>query len=426
MGWTVTDFTEQLHPRDTTGKWAAKGGGDPTAAHRTEQLSRLHATRNKRIDDTPPEVKSATLSLLHDAGGLSAAADAIKDYHDKLIDPESGKAVDPQHVRDALEALRPPPLPHDEEYVTVHHATDAETAEKILKDGLIPELKPHTLASERYASGEDATFSPGAGLSRGTYVAEPGKAESYGRVVLEMKIPKSYLEVSPEQATLGVTDAGESLKTHDGAIISKAIPPEAIRDAREPEPAVALPSAPDVSVDVTLPPELHQTVTTTARDLVDVYPELQGLKITGGAPAGTMAIKSTRRIMLNTDEWNNPAGLAEYERKWKGLVIDSSPAGTIVHEAGHVVDAAVRERLGDDYYRIVQSHFPEVYTQPEGGITASVSVFGQENPAEFMAETFSSQHFHKHEMGRIPEANDWMLHARSMWDELFTAARRAP
>lgn len=177
-----------------------------------------------------PESRSAAISLLRDAGGLTSALEVASTYTEPtMTDPESRAQVPTEEVRAALEALRPPPLPTGEEYVTVHHATDEDTATAMLRDGVIPELKPGTLAAERYERGEISAFSPGGGLSRGVYVAEPGRAESYGRVVLELSIPKSFVEVSPEQSSLGVADPMQSLATHDGAVITKPIPPSAIR-----------------------------------------------------------------------------------------------------------------------------------------------------------------------------------------------------
>ena len=177
-----------------------------------------------------PEGRSASLSILRDSGGLSAAIEAAEGYSSEtLMDPESGKEVSIHEVRATLKALRPPPLPEGEEMITVHHATSQEAAEGFLRDGVIPELKTPSLAALRYEQGQEATFAPGRGLSRGLYVAREGMAESYGRVTLELRVPRSYLEVAPEAGVLGEKDPVASLSTHDGAVIIKPIPPEAIR-----------------------------------------------------------------------------------------------------------------------------------------------------------------------------------------------------
>lgn len=385
------------------------------ASSNAPNLTKLTASERKRTswDRAPPIVKSAARSLLQDAGGLSAALEAIQNSKkdDLLIDPVSKQPTTALRVRNALEALRPQPLPKNEEYVTVHHATDAASAATILKDGLIPELKPHTLASERYEKGEAATFSPGSGLSRGTYVAEPGKAESYGRVVLELKIPKSYLEVSPEQTTLGVTDAGESLKTHDGAVITKPIPPSAIRDV----------AAPRFTFEKPLPAGIHEPVAAALTTLLDTYPEISGLKINMSELSGTgvMALGGKTSITLNTQIWDDPAKLAEHEKAWTGLVIDATPAGTVVHEVGHVMSKYVHDQLGDDDFdRIITKH------APDHGSLSSPSVYGQESPGEFLAESFSARHFGHHANRDTEEMQRYLAASVSLWDELISEARK--
>jgi hypothetical protein len=196
---------------------------------RGQQQKALEKLVKARVD-VSPEARETAVSILRDAGSLTDALEAAEGFSDEnATHPESGKAVSMKEVRTALNAMKPPPIPEGEELVTVHHATDEKSAKLFLKEGIIPELKGDTLASARHAAGEDATFAPGAGLSRGMYVAKEGAAESYGRVVLALKVPKSYLQASPEQTTLGVKDAMKSLDTHDGAVITKGIPPSAIK-----------------------------------------------------------------------------------------------------------------------------------------------------------------------------------------------------
>jgi len=221
-------FSEELHPREETGRFAVKEAAGE-AARVAETRERGTLARLQRVKKVAPEVRSAAVSLLRDAGSLLDAIEVVRTSSlETVTDPESRQDVQTSQVLAELESLRPP-LPKNEPYVTVHHATDARTAEGLLKDGVIPELKPGSLAAERYEKGEAAEFSPGSGLSRGLYVAKPGAAESYGRVVLELKIPRSFLEVAPEQHSLGVRDPDASLETHDGAVISRPIPPSAIR-----------------------------------------------------------------------------------------------------------------------------------------------------------------------------------------------------
>jgi hypothetical protein len=93
-----------------------------------------------------------------------------------------------------------------------------------MKEGVVPQLKPSSLASRRHSRGEGAEFSPGRGLSSGTYVGHtPESVRGYGRHVVKLRVPKDHLKVSPEQSSLGVKDPMESLKTHDGAVVHEPV-----------------------------------------------------------------------------------------------------------------------------------------------------------------------------------------------------------
>lgn len=180
-------------------------------------------TYRKRVDQVAAEHLAAMPE------GLDAAIEDLRQNIDQFpIAYTSQGDVRSQDLIDTLESWRPPPLPPGPRQ-RVHHTTDRATAERIVRDGVIPQIKPWTLASERWESGEDTTYAPGAGASRGLYVGEPGATESYGRVTLELAIPPDYLEVPPELSSRGYQDAQQALKMHDGAVITKPIPPEAIR-----------------------------------------------------------------------------------------------------------------------------------------------------------------------------------------------------
>ena len=200
------------------------------ALERLAERERLAAVKARERAEPAPEVRSAAVSLLRDAGGLTAAIEAMSSYSmDTVIDPESRADVSANEVRQALEAMKPPPLPAGEEYVTVHHSTSEDRAEQILRDGVIPEAKGYNLVAEQFEQGEAPMATPGRGLSRGLYVGAPDTTSGFGRVTLELKIPRSYIEPSPEAASLGGTDIDDMLKSEQGAVVTKPIPSSAIR-----------------------------------------------------------------------------------------------------------------------------------------------------------------------------------------------------
>lgn len=200
------DYSDD-QPRDEGGRFAAAGGGAGPAAHKIAH------------------------ELLHQSGGDIHAA--LASFHGEHV-PETlhgeHDEVPTAEVHAALKSYQPSPISTEgREMVTVHHSTSPEKAALLTKQGVIPEAKPVTLARERFENGEQATFSPGAGLSGGTYVGAPGTTEGFGRATVEMKVPKEWLSVPPELHGIE-TDPMKALHTEHGALITRPVPPGLIRN----------------------------------------------------------------------------------------------------------------------------------------------------------------------------------------------------
>lgn len=137
----------------------------------------------------------------------------------EVWDSVSRTWVAPHEVAKALKELEPKPLSGGD--TRVYHATDASTAKMLLRRGFIPETKPRRTVDE---------YSPGHGLDRGLYVGlTPRDVDGYGRAILEVIVPKKFLEVPTELAQLGEKDPMRALRSHDGAIINHRLPPDAFR-----------------------------------------------------------------------------------------------------------------------------------------------------------------------------------------------------
>ncbi len=122
-------------------------------------------------------------------------------------------------------------LPDDAD-VWVFTATDDETANKFLKEGVRVGGKPSNLARERFEAGEEAHFAPGRGLSPHLYVgSDPLNVDGYGRRILAVKVKKGSIKVSPEQATLGNKSPGDAISLSD-AVVDADIPKDNIIDTK--------------------------------------------------------------------------------------------------------------------------------------------------------------------------------------------------
>ena len=177
-----------------------------------------------RVASRYSPAESAAISLLQDAPDESVE-DLIEQVlrARRLFDPVSRTVVDAQEVADAIRGMAPEPykVPGG---VSVYHATDASTARLLTRRGFIPQTKPRNLTD---------TYAPGRGLDRGLYVgATPRSVEGYGRVTLEVTVPRKHLSVPTELAQLGETSPMKALKSHDGAVINHPIPADAFRAVR--------------------------------------------------------------------------------------------------------------------------------------------------------------------------------------------------
>lgn len=139
-----------------------------------------------------------------------------------------GRRLETREAVSVLKSWLPQALPRTST-IDVFYATDGKTASRMEREGIIPALKPTNLAMLRFERGEPAEFAPGRGISRGVYVgATPEEVSGYGRTILRLRVPRSWLEVPPEQEVLGVTDPIAALKTVDGAVVNRPIPASAV------------------------------------------------------------------------------------------------------------------------------------------------------------------------------------------------------
>lgn len=170
---------------------------------------------------TPAENVAINLMVQSPDATVDELVSQVKGFDMDLYDEVTGEQVKSADVLAALDKYAPKPI-HGSD-TRVYHATDAATAKTLMRRGLVPETKPRPRS-------DDFEYAPGRGIDVGLYVgASPREVMSYGRVILEVVVPKKFLEVPTEQAQLGVTDPMQALRQHDGAIINHRLPPDAFR-----------------------------------------------------------------------------------------------------------------------------------------------------------------------------------------------------
>lgn len=177
------------------------------------------ARAESRVGPGPSPAESAALSLLEGSNmTIPELIDEVRGAR-MLFDPVSRKQVSGPDVIRALERLMPAPTSGSG--VKVYHATTPQHARTLLLRGFIPSAKPVPLGG---------SYAPGQGIDPGLYVGSSARnVESYGRVILEVTVPRRALSVPTELAQLGETDPLAALRSHDGAVILSPIPPSAIR-----------------------------------------------------------------------------------------------------------------------------------------------------------------------------------------------------
>jgi len=171
----------------------------------------------KAASHTPAE--GAALSLLEGDDSIEDLIQMVERAR-VLMDPLSRTMVDKDEVLAVLRRLQPQDGPAVSG-IKVYHATTPQHAKMLLKRGFLPETKPRNLGGD---------YAPGRGLDVGLYVGvSPRAVESYGRVTLEVTVPRTALAVPTEQAQLGETDPMRALKGHDGAVANDRLPPSAFQ-----------------------------------------------------------------------------------------------------------------------------------------------------------------------------------------------------
>lgn len=167
-------------------------------------------------------------------------------------------------------------------------------------------------------------------------------------------------------------------------------------------------------------------------DLSRKYPPLGDIKIRtheGGdalAMNGGKGLDGRHSVSFDTALWSDPKFLAKNAKEWDGLVVDSSPEGTITHEIGHVLYQIIEARIGlKAAGKIVEDAFGVSDWRGGASIGAeAASPYGQEDLREATAEAFVSHHLNRASHPG-PLADVAIKTSHALWDKLLAAYAEA-
>lgn len=172
------------------------------------------------------------------------------------------------------------------------------------------------------------------------------------------------------------------------------------------------------SIELDLPLRVRRIVQVTMNKLASDYPSLKAIDVKEGDPTimeNILATKSATAVYLNPHYWMDKGKLKKHQEEWHEAVVDSSIAGVLIHEVGHILDGQVLRKLGSKKYNALIGK----YLRDFSGIwnDESPSAYGQENVSEFMAEAFSAYYLNKmlfnNDIGRKSFEN-----CKALWTEM--------
>jgi len=177
-----------------------------------------------------------------------------------------------------------------------------------------------------------------------------------------------------------------------------------------------------VAAITSLPEGVGSRILKTMQAVGERFPELSDVRVELSEwMRGTdvLASKSHAAVGLNPEMWTSAGKLGAFEKEWKGMLVDPSVEGVVIHEMGHVLATRALRLLGADAYNaILSKHLSDLNNIAS---TEATSVYGQENTAEFEAEAFVSLFHDRAEMG--PFSEEALQFAKSFWADMLAAIR---
>jgi hypothetical protein len=149
------------------------------------------------------------------------------------------------------------------------------------------------------------------------------------------------------------------------------------------------------------------------------FPTLSHIDVQAGDPEimeNILATKSATSLYLNAHYFHDSEKLRVHFETWKGLQVEPTLVGTIIHECGHILAGQALNNAGArKFNNVLKKHLSDLnaiwnYESP--------SAYGQENIFEFLAEAFTA-HYLKKTAWDHPEFHAQALaNSNSVWTAL--------
>jgi hypothetical protein len=148
--------------------------------------------------------------------------------------------------------------------------------------------------------------------------------------------------------------------------------------------------------EMDLPEAVAEEIRGILNKLCADFPTLSHIYVREGDPQimeNILATKDLKSLILNGHYFKDPEKLRVHFETWKGLQVEATLVGTIIHECGHILANQALRNYPRKFNAILKNNLENV-----GSIWnyESPSAYGQENEAEFLAEAFVAHYLGRH------------------------------
>lgn len=144
--------------------------------------------------------------------------------------------------------------------------------------------------------------------------------------------------------------------------------------------------------DMQLPPAVEEEIRGIMNKLCADFPTLAHVYVREGDPEimeNVLATKDLKSLILNGHYFKDPDKMKAHFETWRGLQVETTLVGTIIHECGHILANQALRNKPRKFNQLLKLHLRDVSSISND---ESPSPYGQENSSEFLAEAFTAHY----------------------------------